>query len=108
MRTSRVQTSTSSLYRQPKLAVQSDNAFQDAYNQSGHHQERHALLNQKKKGKQQRKRAQVSTIKSKMIMKGMQMSGESTQIHNYLIRRAYMVNSAHLMRTRNHTYRTSI
>lgn len=109
MRASRVQSSSSALYRNQKLFVQADGAFQDVYNQSGQQHHQHSLLQQKKKGKQQqKKRINLSTIKSRMIMKGMQLSGESTHIHNQLIKRAHIVNGANFMRTRNHTYRTSI
>lgn len=109
MKTSRVQSSTSAMYRNQKLYVQVDGAFQDVYSQSGQQQNKHSLLHDKKKGKQQqKKRIQLSTIKTRMIMKGMQMSAESTHIHNHLIRRANIANSVNFMRTRNQTYRTSI
>lgn len=109
MRTSRVQGTTSSIYRQSKVAVSSDSAFRDTYEQGGGQQNRHALLNQQNKQKKQsRKKAQLSTIKSKMVMKGMQMSSESTHIHNYLIYRAQMASNRYLSRVCSHTYRTSI
>lgn len=109
MRTSRVQGTSSSIYQNRRLTVQTDGAFQNLYEQGPGQSGQQSLLRDQKKNKQSsKKRPQLKTIKSRLVMKGMQLSADSMHMHNHLVRRAMTVNNANYLRTRNHTYRTSI
>lgn len=108
MRTSRVGHPVSNMYQQSNRVVEGDGIFSQAF--EGRQQDpREQLPQQKKKKKAATTKAKkLVTAKSHVIVKGMQLDGDSTMIRNQLIHQSLKLDTLNKYRRRISTYRTSV
>lgn len=108
MRTSRVGHPVSNMYQQSKRVTEGDGIFSQAF-ESRQQDPREQLPQQKKKKKPTAaKTKKLVTSKAHVIVKGMQLDGDSTMIRNQLIRESMKLNTLNKYRRRIGTYRTSV
>ncbi|MEK4427248.1 hypothetical protein [Solibacillus sp. FSL K6-1523] len=112
MRTSRVSSATSSIYRNDTRAVQSDILFAEAMDggrQNLFRDPREQLQQHRgKKNKPTPKAKKLVQNKARLIVKGMQYNANSATTLNQLFQRTTSVNAINKLQRRNITYQTSI
>ena len=112
MRTSRVGSTRSSIYRNGTRAVLSDTHFADAINSGMHDHFRDPReqlhQNKAKKNKPLPKTKKLVQNKARLIVKGMQFNANSATTLNQLVHCSTRVNTINKYNRRITTYRTSI
>lgn len=112
MRTSRVQPTPSSIFRNSRQYLQSNEQFYRALQEGGHQQFSHQQGSQKRKkqkGKNDTVRKVLKTTAKKVLVKGLQFDADSiTSMQNTLLKHSVKLNATRNRVSRIRTYRTSI
>lgn len=110
MRTSRVGATQSSVFRNAKQYLQVNDRFHQIMDEGGgqqFHQTPQQPFQPKKKQAQKKKNI-VLKNSNHLIVKGMQYNANSASIRNSLLQTSKIISSANKIKSRHHTYRTSI
>ena len=111
MRTSRVGRMQSSVFRNSKQYLQTNERFHRIMEEGGGRQSfqhaPHQLLQPKKK-QTQKKKTIVLKNSNRVIVKGMQYDASSAAVRNSLLQTSKAISNANKGKKRHYTYRTSI
>ncbi|MEO4055480.1 hypothetical protein [Solibacillus sp. CAU 1738] len=110
MRTSRVGATQSSIFRNSKQYLQTNEMFHRIMDEGGGQQFHQAPQQpfQPKKKQAQKKKSIVLKNSPHLIVKGMQYNANSAAIRNSLLQTSKIISYASKIKSRHHTYRTSI
>lgn len=111
MRTSRVGATQSSIFRNSKQYLQTNERFHRIMEEGGGNQQFHQTPQQPfqpKKKQTQKKKTIVLKNSNRLIVKGMQYDASSAGVRNRLLQTSKMVSYTNKVKKRHHTYRTSI
>lgn len=107
MRTSRVNGTTSNVYRNHRRLPNAEEALFQSSMHHGLHQ--HLQDDAKKKKQNKKQQHKLVNQKGRLIIKGILFADENgPSIHNHLLQNAITVNWTTKMKVRNKTYRNSI
>lgn len=112
LRASRVQSTPSSIFRNSKQYLQSNELFYRTMEEGGYQQSKNHQNHQKQNKQQKSNQTQKKVLKNnsqKLVVKGLQFDGDSAAaICNSLLQHSAKITTARSKITRNSTYRTSI
>lgn len=114
MRTSRVTPITSSIFRNSRQYLQSNEMFVRLMQEGGgHHQFDHPQENRKQNKEKQKnspiQKKVLNKSSKRLVVRGLQLDGDCvTEIQNSLIEHSEKINSKRNKKTRIHIYRDSI